>query len=111
MGAESRLGKQLLQSSGRLCIMGLSWVLSCIIFCSGVGVGTIAGFEFISLTSLMFDLFTARRISSFSRTRSSSSSLRASRGGQMLPAGWNFRARFWISLVGMRSKICHEDGI
>ena len=96
---------------GKVMYCGVELVLSFIIFCSGMGVGTIAGFEFISLTSLMFDLFTARRISSFSRTRSSSSSLRASRGGQMLPAGWNFRARFWISLVGMRSKICHEDGI
>ena len=32
-------------------------------------VGTIAGFGFISLIPLMFDLFTARRRSSFSRAR------------------------------------------
>jgi hypothetical protein len=92
--ARSRLRRQLLQSLGRLCIVGLSKDLFCVIFCSGMGVGTIAGFGFISLTPLIFDLFRARRRSSFSRTRSSSLSLRASRGGQMLPAGWNFKARF-----------------
>ena len=68
-------------------------------------------FGFISLILLMFDLFTARRRSSLSRAMSSSSSLGASRGGQMLPVGWKFKARFRISLVGRRSKICHKDGI
>ena len=56
--------------------------------------GAIAGFGFIILIPVMFDLFTVRKRLSFSRARSLSLSLRASKGGQMLPAGWNFKARF-----------------
>ena len=42
--ARSGLEEQLLESLGRLCIEGLRWDLFLVIFCSGMCIGTVAGF-------------------------------------------------------------------